>query len=150
VRTTVPLRILLVEDSLPDIALTKELMSDLDWPVSLDVVRDGERALRFLRRTGEYIGASRPDLVLLDLNLPTLGGLEVLRELRADQDDELRVLPVLILTTSRSPGDVDAAYRNSANAYVAKPIDPDQFGEVLFAIGAFWLGAAHLPGQRRR
>ena len=149
-QTTVPLRVLLVEDSLPDIVLTEELMRDLAWPVTLDVVRDGERALRFLRRGGEYAHAQRPDLVLLDLNLPTLGGLEVLRELRADPDEVLRALPVLILTTSRAPADVEQAYRNAANAYVAKPIDPDRFGEVLSAIGAFWLGTADLPGQRRQ
>ncbi len=149
-QTTVPVRVLLVEDSLPDIVLTEELLRELAWTVTLDVVRDGERALRFLRRSGEYAHAQRPDLVLLDLNLPTLGGLEVLRELRADPDEALRSLPVLILTTSRAPADVEQAYRNAANAYVAKPIDPDRFGEVLSAIGTFWLGTACLPGQRRQ
>ncbi len=143
------MRILLVEDSLPDIVLTEELIRDQGRRVALDVVRDGERALRFLRRTGEYAGAERPDLVLLDLNLPTLGGLEVLRELRADPDEALRVLPVLILTTSKAPADVNAAYQLAANAYVAKPLDPDRFGEVLSAIGSFWLDTANLPGQRR-
>jgi CheY-like chemotaxis protein len=147
--TVVPMRILLVEDSLPDIALTRELLRELAWPVDLDVVRDGERALRFLRGHGEYAGAARPDLVLLDLNLPTLGGLEVLRELRADPDELLRVLPVLILTTSRAPDDIRAAYRQAANAYVAKPLDPDRFGEVLTAIGSFWLATAQLPGTGR-
>jgi CheY-like chemotaxis protein len=144
------LRILLVEDSLPDIVLTEELIRDLTWPVTLDVVRDGERALRFLRRTGPYAGAERPDLVLLDLNLPTLGGLEVLRELRDDPDEALRVLPVLVLTTSRAPADIAAAYQNDANAYIAKPLDPDRFGEVLTAIGAFWLDTAEMPGGRPR
>jgi CheY-like chemotaxis protein len=143
-------RFLLVEDSLPDIVLTEELMRELAWPVTLDVVRDGERALRFLRRTGQYAGAERPDLVLLDLNLPTLGGLEVLREVRDDPDEGLRVLPVLILTTSRAPRDVDAAYRDAANAYIAKPLDPDRFGEVLAGIGTFWLDTADLPGRRPR
>ena len=143
------MRILLVEDSLPDIFLTEELIRDQGRPVTLDVVRDGERALRFLRRTGEFADAERPDLVLLDLNLPTLGGLEVLRELRDDPDEALRVLPVLVLTTSKAPADVVAAYQLAANAYVAKPLDPDRFGEVLSAIGSFWLDTARLPGQRR-
>lgn len=141
------LHVLLVEDSAADIALIRELIDELGVPVELHVARDGEPALRYLRQQGEYAHARRPDLVLLDLNLPACDGMEVLHELRNDPDEDLRVIPVLVLTTSASPTDVRTAYRMRANAYVTKPIDADSLRQVLIAIAAFWMRSAQLPGR---
>lgn len=143
------MRILLVEDSAADIALIEEFIEELRLPAELHVVRDGEPALRFLRRQGEYAEAPRPDLVLLDLNLPSYGGMEVLRDLRHDPDEDLRVMPVLVLTTSGAPADVRDAYLRAANAYLTKPVDPDELREVMESIGSFWMGSARLPGQAK-
>jgi CheY-like chemotaxis protein len=145
-----PLRLLLVEDSAADVALIEELVGELELPVELHVARDGERALRFLRRQGEYGEAPRPDLVLLDLNLPARSGLEVLDEVRNDPDEDLRVIPVLVLTTSRAPDDVHSAYRLAANAFVTKPIEVERLRQVVHSIGSFWMESASLPGTGER
>src|SRR6059058_6221687 len=116
-----PRRQLVVEDSEADVELLREALADSDPAVELDVVRHGEDALAFLRREVPYDGAPAPDLVVLDLNLPGMGGFEVLEALRADVDPRLRRLPVVVFTTSTTPTDVDKAYDLHASSFVTKP-----------------------------
>ncbi len=142
---TTPIEILLVEDSESDVVLTQALFNDAKVINHLSVARDGEEALRRVRLEGEHRDAPRPDLILLDLNLPRKDGREVLRELKQSPDPELRRIPVLVLTTSVLERDVLAAYEQHANAYIAKPIDLDQFASVVNAIEAFWLTVVKLP-----
>ena len=142
---TTPIEILLVEDSESDVVLTQALFKDAKVINNLSVARDGEEALRRVRLEGEHRDAPRPDLILLDLNLPRKDGREVLRELKQSPDPELRRIPVVVLTTSVLERDVLAAYEQHANAYIAKPIDLDQFASVVNAIEAFWLSAVRLP-----
>ena len=142
---TTPIEILLVEDSESDVVLTQALFNDAKVVNHLSVARDGEEALRRVRLEGEHQDAPRPDLILLDLNLPRKDGREVLRELKQSPDPELRRIPVLVLTTSVLERDVLAAYEQHANAYIAKPIDLDQFASVVNAIEAFWLTVVKLP-----
>ncbi len=138
-----PVEILLVEDSPGDVQLTIEALRDAEVHNHLHVTTDGEEALRFLRREPPYADAPRPDLVLLDLNLPKKSGREVLAEVKADP--VLRRIPVVVLSTSESREDVLAAYDLSANCYVTKPVDLDQFLDVIRAIDSFWLVLAKLP-----
>lgn len=140
-----PIEILLVEDSPGDVTLTVEALRDAKVANNLHVARDGEEALRFLRREGEFAEKPRPDLILLDLNMPRKDGREVLADLKAD--DELKRIPVVVLTTSQSEDDVAAAYNLSANCYVAKPVDLDQFLGVVRAIDDFWLSLVKLPSE---
>ena len=140
-----PIEILLVEDNAGDVRLTREALAEGKVANHLAVVGDGEAALAYLRRQGAYAGASRPDLVLLDLNMPRKNGHEVLAELKADPD--LRRLPVVVLTTSRAEADVLAAYDSHANCYIAKPVDLDQFIAVVSLIQDFWLFIVKLPGR---
>lgn len=140
-----PIEILLVEDSPGDVTLTVEALRDAKVANNLHVARDGEEALRFLRQEGEFAGRPRPDLILLDLNMPRKDGREVLADLKAD--DELKRIPVVVLTTSQSEDDVAAAYNLSANCYVAKPVDLDQFLGVVRAIDDFWLSLVKLPSE---
>jgi CheY-like chemotaxis protein len=142
---TTPIEILLVEDSESDVVLTQALFKDAKVINNLSVARDGEEALRRVRLEGEHRDAPRPDLILLDLNLPRKDGREVLRELKQSPDPELRRIPVIVLTTSVLERDVLAAYEQHANAYIAKPIDLDQFASVVNAIEAFWLSVVRLP-----
>ena len=142
---TTPIEILLVEDSESDVVLTQALLKDAKVVNHLSVARDGEEALRRVRLEGEHRDAPRPDLILLDLNLPRMDGREVLRELKQSPDPELRRIPVVVLTTSVLERDVLAAYEQHANAYIPKPIDLDQFASVVNAIEAFWLSAVRLP-----
>ena len=142
---TSPIEILLVEDSESDVVLTQALFKDAKVINNLSVARDGEEALRRVRLEGEHRDAPRPDLILLDLNLPRKDGREVLRELKQSPDLELRRIPVVVLTTSVLERDVLAAYEQHANAYIAKPIDLDQFASVVNAIEAFWLSVVRLP-----
>ena len=142
---TSPIEILLVEDSESDVVLTQALFKDAKVINNLSVARDGEEALRRVRLEGEHRDAPRPDLILLDLNLPRKDGREVLRELKQSPDPELRRIPVVVLTTSVLERDVLAAYEQHANAYIAKPIDLDQFASVVNAIEAFWLSVVRLP-----
>ncbi len=141
--TTRPIRILLVEDSPGDVRLTREAMREIDVAHDLHVVSDGEAALRFLRREGEHAGVPRPDLVLLDLNLPLLGGHEVLRRVKAD--DDLRRIPVVVLSTSASEEDVLQAYDGGVNSYVRKPVELDGFLRVLRSVEEWWLRSVTLP-----
>jgi CheY-like chemotaxis protein len=140
-----PLEILLVEDSPSEALLTKEALRQGEVRTTLHHVEDGVEALAFLRKQDGYVDAPRPDLVFLDWNLPRKGGREVLQEIRRDKS--LCVLPVIVLTTSKDENDVLAAYRLSANCYVAKPVDLNQFAAALRALGDFWGTWAMLPPQ---
>jgi CheY-like chemotaxis protein len=135
--------ILLVEDNLGDVRLTREALREADVAVELTAVPDGEQALAFLRAEGEHAGATRPDLILLDLNLPKKNGLEVLEEIK--RDPALRSTPVIMLTTSSSARDVEASYDRGVNCYVVKPLDLDDFTRLVQAINGFWLEVARLP-----
>ena len=135
--------ILLVEDSLPDIELTKQVLLAGRVANHLHVVRDGEQALAFLRRQKNFADAPRPDLILLDLNLPRKSGHEVLREIKADGD--LKPIPVVVLTTSASETDIVKAYTEQANSYLTKPVDFHQFAEVINGIAEYWFVLVKLP-----
>ena len=138
-----PVEILLVEDNPGDVRLTQENFKDSKIRNNLCVVDDGVEALAFLRREGQYGGAVRPDVILLDLNLPRKDGREVLAEIKADP--ELRRIPVVILTISSADEDIIRSYDLHANCYITKPIDLEQFGKVVKAIGDFWLTMVKLP-----
>ena len=140
-------RLLVVEDSESDIELLREAMADAEPLVALDVVRHGEDALSFLRREGEFERAARPDLVVLDLNLPRMGGFEVLRALREDVDPRLRRLPVVVFTTSATVADVDQAYDLHASSFVTKPTAFEHYLETVRAFREFWLRVARLPSN---
>jgi CheY-like chemotaxis protein len=138
-------RLLIVEDSESDIELLREALAEGEPDVELDIVRHGEDALAFLRRESPYADAERPDLVVLDLNLPRLGGFEVLRALREDVDARLRRLPVVVFTTSTNRDDVDQAYDLHASSFVTKPTAFDQYLETVRSLREFWLRVAQLP-----
>ncbi len=138
-----PIEILLVEDNPGDVRLTVEALKDGKVHNHLSVVNDGEQALAFLRREGKFADAPRPDLILLDLNLPRKDGRQVLTELKAD--DDFRRIPVVILTTSDAEEDILKAYNLNANCYITKPVDLDQFMRVVKAIENFWLEIVKLP-----
>ena len=138
-----PIEILLVEDNPGDVRLTIEGLKEGKVRNNLHVARDGVEALAFLRREGEYRDAVRPDLILLDLNLPRKDGREVLQDLK--QDPALRTIPVVVLTTSRSEQDVLRSYELQANCYITKPVDLEQFITVVKSIEDFWLTIVTLP-----
>lgn len=135
--------ILLVEDNPGDARLTIEAMRAAKLRNRMHVVEDGVEAMQFLRRLGPFGAVPRPDLVLLDLNLPKMDGREVLAELKADPD--LKRIPVVVLTTSESEEDVLRAYNLHANCYVTKPVDFDQFMSVVRQIDSFWIKVVTLP-----
>src|SRR4051794_28214029 len=132
-----PIEILLVEDSPADVDLTREALEDAKVHNNLNVVNDGVEALAFLRREGVHAAAPRPDLILLDLNLPKKDGREVLAEIKADPI--LRRIPVVILTTSQAEQDILKSYDLHANCYISKPVDLDAFVDVVRSIEGFWL-----------
>lgn len=138
-----PIEILLVEDNPGDVDLTKAALEDCKVHNKLYVVGDGEEAIAFLRRTGKHAKAPRPDLVLLDLNLPKKNGQEVLAEIKADED--LKRIPVVVLTVSKSDEDILKSYNLHANCYVTKPIDLNQFIKVVKSIEDFWFTIVKLP-----
>jgi chemotaxis family two-component system response regulator Rcp1 len=138
-----PAQILLVEDNPGDVRLTMEALRDAKVRNNLHVVADGVEAMNFLRREGTYLEAPRPDLILLDLNLPKKDGREVLAEIKAD--DHLRSIPVVILTTSQAEQDIVRSYNLHANCYVTKPVDLDQFIKVVRSIEDFWLTIVTIP-----
>ena len=140
-------RLLVVEDSESDIELLREALSDAEPEVALDVVRHGEDALSFLRREGEFAAAERPDLVVLDLNLPRMGGFEVLRALREDVDPRLRRLPVVVFTTSATTSDVEKAYDLHASSFVTKPTAFEHYLDAVRSFREFWLRVARLPAS---
>jgi CheY-like chemotaxis protein len=135
--------ILLVEDNGADILLTEEAFSEAHFPHTLYLARDGVEALAFLRREGDHAAAPRPDVILLDLNMPRMGGLEVLDVLKVD--DDLRNIPVIVLTTSRAEQDIWRSYNLHANAYIPKPVTLAEFVDVIRSFGAFWFATAALP-----
>jgi two-component system, chemotaxis family, response regulator Rcp1 len=141
-----PIELLLVEDSEPDVRLTMEALCEAKVKNRLWVVEDGVEAMAFLRRQGDHADAPRPDLILLDLNLPRKDGREVLREIKSD--DSLKRIPVVILTTSKSEEDVLRAYDLHANCYITKPVDFNRFMEVVKSIEDFWLTVVKLPDER--
>jgi chemotaxis family two-component system response regulator Rcp1 len=135
--------ILLVEDNPGDVRLAKEALKDGKVRNNLYVVEDGQEALDFLHRRGRYADAVRPDLILLDLNLPKISGQDVLAEVKADK--ELRRIPVVVLTVSKSEEDILKAYDLHANCYVTKPLDFNQFVKITKTIEEFWLTIVKLP-----
>lgn len=135
--------VLLVEDDPGDVLMTREAFELSPAPSTLHVVGDGEQAMRFLRRTGEFTGAPRPGLILLDLNLPRRNGLEVLADLKADSG--LLTIPVVVVTSSQAETDILASYRLHANAYIAKPVTFDRFTEAIRQVDDFFLTLAQLP-----
>ena len=137
--------ILLVEDNPSDVLLTQIAMKECKIANRLNVSNDGEAALAYLRRQGAHAEAARPDLVLLDLNLPKMDGRELLREMKSDAS--LRTIPVVVLTTSDAETDVIRSYDLHANAYITKPLDMEQFIRVVRGIDDFWFGIVRLPGH---
>jgi len=138
-----PIEILLVEDNPGDIRLTQEALKDAKIINNVNLAKDGVEAISFLRREGNYTGAVRPDLILLDLNLPKKNGLEVLEEIKSDLD--LKRIPVVILSVSKLEEDIIKTYNNYANCYIIKPVDLNQFLEVIKSIEDFWLTIVKLP-----
>jgi len=138
-----PIDILLVEDSLADARLTKRALLKSRVPSNLHVVRDGVEAMAFVQRRAPFADAPRPDLILLDLNLPRKDGRAVLSELKSDE--RLRTIPVVVLTTSVAPDDIETCYQLHANCFLVKPVDLEAFTSTILAIEEFWLTRAKLP-----
>ena len=138
-----PARILMVEDNEGDVLLTRLALKDSKILVELDVVEDGVEAIDYLRHRGKHAGAPRPDLILLDLNLPRMDGREVLTEVKSDPD--LRRIPVVILSGSSAEEDLVRAYDLHANCYVVKPVGAEEFAKIVKAIPSFWLSVVALP-----
>ena len=144
-RDSKPIEILLVEDNSGDARLAREALRDAKVRNNLTWISDGSEALAFLRREGKYQRAARPDLILLDLNLPRKDGREVLTEIKADE--KFKRIPVVILTTSQAEEDVARAYQLNANCYITKPVDLDQFMKVVKTNEDFWLTIVKLPSE---
>ncbi len=140
-----PIEVLLVEDDPGDELMTREAFEENKVRNNLHVARDGEEALDFLNRRGEYADAPRPDLVLLDLNLPKFDGRQVLAEIKADEN--LRTIPVVVLTTSGAEEDILRSYQLHANAYVTKPVDFARFIQVVRQIDDFFVSVVRLPAR---
>jgi two-component system, chemotaxis family, response regulator Rcp1 len=139
------IEILLVEDNPGDARLTLEALKEGRVLNHLTVINDGADALAYLRRQGQHSNSTQPDLILLDLNLPKKDGREVLAEIKSDEN--LKNIPVIVLTTSAAPEDVKRAYGNHANCYITKPVDLDQFLKVVQSIESFWLSLVKLPSH---
>ena len=142
---TRPLEVLLVEDSPGDVRLTQEAFSDANRSIKLHVAADGVEAMAFLRREGRHRDAPRPDLILLDLNLPKMDGREVLALIK--EDDHLKTIPTVILTTSDAEVDIVKSYQLQANCYLTKPVQLDAFESLVKSINDFWLTKVKLPQQ---
>ena len=140
-----PIEVLLVEDSPGDVRLTQEAFHNANREIHLDVVSDGVEAMAFLRREGVHSDAPRPDLILLDLNLPKMDGREVLVHIK--EDDSLKTIPTVILTTSESEADIVKSYQLQANCYLSKPVQLDAFENLVRSINDFWLTKVKLPQQ---
>jgi chemotaxis family two-component system response regulator Rcp1 len=139
------LEVLLVEDSPGDVRLTQEAFRTANTAVHLHVTSDGVEAMAFLKREGVYADAPRPDLTLLDLNMPRMDGREVLARIKGD--DRLKTIPTVILTTSEAEEDIAKSYKLHANCYFSKPVQLDAFEDLVKSINNFWLATAKLPGQ---
>ncbi len=140
-----PIQILLIEDDLADIKLTKRALENERILNDIHVVRDGVEAMQFLRREEEYENVPRPDLILLDLNMPRKDGRETLHEIKTDP--ELKTIPVVVMTTSEDESDVSRSYLEHANSYITKPVDMDQFKHVVQVINAYWFSVVKLPSK---
>jgi CheY-like chemotaxis protein len=138
-----PVEILLVEDNEGDVGLVEEVFEDGRINNNLNVAEDGEEAMQFLNKEGNFANAPRPDLILLDLNLPKKDGREVLKEIK--EDDSLKLIPVVVLTTSKAEEDILKSYDLHANSYITKPVDFEQFIKVIKSIEDFWLEVVKLP-----
>ncbi|WP_433613885.1 response regulator [Dactylosporangium sp. CA-139114] len=143
VESSLPIEVLLVEDDPGDVLMTQEAFEEHKVRNKLNVVQDGEEALAYLRREGKFADATRPDLILLDLNLPRVDGREVLQVIKEDHD--LRRIPVVVLTTSQADEDILRSYSLHANAYVTKPVDFDSFIAVVRQIDEFFVSVVKLP-----
>lgn len=141
-----PIEILLVEDNPHDVLLTRETLRDSKLWNNLQVVEDGEQALAYLRCEGEYGKSARPDLILLDLNLPNIDGRELLGIIK--EDEKLKAIPVVILTTSEADEDILQSYQLHANCYISKPVNLDEFSQVVRAVENFWFAIVKLPPSR--
>jgi two-component system response regulator len=135
--------ILLVEDDAGDIDLTEEALEESKIQVNLNVVRDGAEAIAYLRREGKYANTTRPDLILLDLNLPRKDGREVLQDIKSDEN--LKLIPVVVLTTSDADEDIFKSYNLGANCYVSKPLGIEEFIKIVMSIQDFWFTIVKLP-----
>ena len=144
---TKPVEILMVEDNPGDVRLTQEALKDVKFLINLDVTNDGVEAMAFLRRKGKYADKPRPDLILLDLNLPKKNGREVLKEIKEDLD--LRRIPVVVLTASDSEQDIIKTYNLHANCYITKPVGLNDFITIVKSIENFWLTVVKLPPNGR-
>jgi chemotaxis family two-component system response regulator Rcp1 len=142
-----PIEVLLVEDSPGDVRLTQEAFRDVNTSIHLHVATDGVEAMAFLRHEGAQVDAPRPDLILLDLNLPKMDGREVLAHIKAD--DSLKLIPTVILTTSEAEVDIVKSYQLQANCYLNKPVQLDAFESLVKSINDFWLTKVKLPPQRQ-
>ncbi|MFI7607765.1 response regulator [Micromonospora sp. NPDC049366] len=138
-----PVRILVVDDDPGDVLMIEEALGDSDVEKVIDVVGDGEEAMEFLRREGRHTEAVRPDVILLDLNMPRMDGRQVLGAVK--QDEDLRTIPIVVLTTSNADTDIVGSYTLQANAYVTKPIDLDDFNDVVHRIDEFFGRVVVLP-----
>lgn len=142
---TMPIEVLLVEDSAGDVRLTQEAFREANRKIHLHVAVDGVEAMAFLRREGVHANAARPDLILLDLNLPKMDGREVLTHIK--EDDSLKLIPTVILTTSDSEADIVKSYELQANCYLTKPVQLEAFEMLVKSINDFWLTKVKLPQQ---
>ena len=138
-----PIEVLLVEDSPGDVRLTQEAFRDANRDIRLHIAADGVEAMAYLRKTGSYSGAPRPDLILLALNLPKMDGREVLAHIK--EDEGLKTIPTVILTTSEAEADILRSYELQANAYLTKPVQLADFESLIKSINDFWLTKAKLP-----
>ena len=142
-----PKEILLVEDSPGDVRLTQEAFRDANRSIHLHVAADGVEAMAFLRKEGAHVNAPRPDIILLDLNLPRMDGREVLARIK--EDDNLKTIPTVILTTSDTEADIVKCYQLQANCYLSKPVQLDAFEILVKSIDDFWMTKVKLPQQTR-
>ena len=141
-----PPQVLQVEDSPGDVRLTQEAFHDANMSIKLHVASDGVEAMAFLRKEGAHVDAPRPDLILLDLNLPKMDGREVLAHIK--RDESLKTIPIVILTTSEAEADIVKSYQLQANCYLSKPVQLDAFQSLVKSINDFWLTKVKLPRQR--
>lgn len=138
--------ILLVEDNEGDIVLVTDAFEDAKIFNTISVVRDGQQALDFLYKTNGFESVDDPDLIVLDVNLPKLNGHEVLKKIKSDK--KLCHIPVIMLTTSSSPADINNSYKNHVNCYITKPVDVDDFIKVVLSIESFWISIVQLPANK--
>jgi len=142
-----PIEVLLVEDSPGDVRLTRETFRDVNTSIHLHVATDGIEAMAFLRREGAHVNAPRPSIILLDLNLPKMDGREVLAHIK--EDPSLKMIPIIILTTSDAEADIEKSYELQANCYLSKPVQLDAFESLVKSINDFWMTKVKLPRQRQ-